>query len=66
MQNKGLVSSRTRNERRVMKTAKNTYVTPQFYFQGLGGNGYSKSMTELKNKVQSLIEEHTTIIKNNK
>jgi len=49
-----------------MKTAKNTYVTPQFYFQGLGGNGYSKSMTELKNKVQSLIEEHTTIIKNNK
>ena len=66
MQDKGLVSSRTRNEKRVVKTASGTYVTPQFYFQGLNGNGYSKKMTELRTKVQGLINEYTTTIKTNK
>lgn len=63
MQDKGLVSSRTRNEKRVVKTANGTFVTPQFYFQGLNGNKYSKPMTELKDKVAKLINKYTTIQK---
>mgnify|MGYP005989492883 CR=1 FL=1 len=63
MQDKGLVSSRTRNEKRVVKTANGTFVTPQFYFQGLNGNKYSKPMTELKDKVATLINKYTTIQK---
>jgi len=63
MQDKGLVSSRTRNQKRVVKTANGTFVTPQFYFQGLNGNGYSKKMTELRTKVQTLINDYTTIVK---
>ena len=63
MQDKGLVSSRSRNAKRVVKTANGTYVTPQFYFQGLNGNGYSKKMTELRTKVQTLINDYTTIVK---
>ena len=63
MQDKGLVSSRTRNEKRVVKTANGTFVTPQFYFQGLDGNGYSKKMTELREKVTNLISEYTTTVK---
>lgn len=64
MQDKGLVSSRARNERRVIKTANGTHVTPQFYFQGLNGSKYSKPMTELKDKVATLINKYTTIQKN--
>ena len=63
MQDKGLVSSRTRNEKRVVKTANGTFVTPQFYFQGLDGNGYSRKMTELREKVTNLISEYTTTVK---
>jgi hypothetical protein len=65
MQDKGLVSSRTRNEKRVVKTASGTFVTPQFYFQGLNGADYSNKMTELRTKVTSLINEYTTTIKTN-
>tara|TARA_Y100000593_G_C4226606_1_gene294804 strand:- start:287 stop:556 length:270 start_codon:yes stop_codon:yes gene_type:complete len=63
MQDKGLVSSRSRNAKRVMKTKNGTYVTPQFYFQGLNGSEYSNKMRELRNTVQTAIEKHTTIIK---
>ena len=66
MEDKGLVSSRSRNAKRVIKTASGTYVTPQFYFQGLNGNKYSKKMTELRNAVQAAIEKHTTIVKTDK
>ena len=63
MQDKGLVSSRTRNQKRVVKTANGTYVTPQFYFQGLNGSEYSKPMTKLKDEVANLINKYTTIQK---
>ncbi len=67
MQDKGLVSTRTRNEKRVMKTAQGGFVTPQFYFQGLDGHEYSKKMQDLRSKVQTLINDFTTIKKiNNK
>ena len=63
MQDKGLVSSRTRNEKRVVKTANGTFVTPQCYCQGLNGNKDSKPMTELKDNVAKLINKYTTIQK---
>jgi len=66
MQDKGLVSTRTRNEKRVMKTAQGGFVTPQFYFQGLDGHEYSKKMQDLRGKVQTLINDFTTIQKTNK
>ena len=50
MQEAGLVSTRTRNTSRWMRTKNNTWVSPQLYFQGLGkmfyqnGHGVYKSM----------------------
>tara|TARA_R110000824_G_scaffold329070_1_gene515907 strand:+ start:767 stop:1042 length:276 start_codon:yes stop_codon:yes gene_type:complete len=66
MQEKGLVSTRRRNNKRYLKTANGTYVTPQLYFQGLAGNKYSAKMTELKNKFNELANEYTTEKKGNK
>jgi hypothetical protein len=60
MQEKGLVSTRRRGTKRVMKTANGGYVTPQLYFQGLKGNKYSAKMTELKNKFNELMNQYTT------
>ena len=60
MQEKGLVSTRRRSARRVMKTANGSYVTPQLYFQGLKGGKYSSKMTELKTKFNNLVNEYTT------
>tara|TARA_R100001530_G_scaffold92090_1_gene63974 strand:- start:234 stop:512 length:279 start_codon:yes stop_codon:yes gene_type:complete len=59
MQEKGLVSTRRRGTKRVMKTADGGYVTPQLYFQGLKGNKYSTKMTELKTKFNDLVNEYT-------
>ena len=61
MQDSGLVSSRQRNTRRYMKTSNGTWVCPQLYFQGLNGNGYSKKMTEFRDKFNSLVSEYTTV-----
>mgnify|MGYP000019358793 FL=1 len=66
MQESGLVSSRQRNTRRYMKTANGNWVCPQLYFQGLNGNGYSKKMTEFRDKFNSLVSEYTTIRTNSK
>ena len=60
MQDKGLVSTRRRSNRRYIKTADGGWVTPQLYFQGLGGNKYSTKMTKLKNKFNDLVNEYTT------
>lgn len=65
MQEKGLVSTRRRNNRRYIKTASGSWVTPQLYFQGLKGNRYSTKMTELKNKFNELANQYTTENKEN-
>jgi hypothetical protein len=66
MQNSGMVGTRTRSsERRVMKTSKGAYVTPQLYFRGLTKGGeYSKKMTEFRSEFHKLVEKYTTTIKN--
>ena len=65
LQDKGLVSTRTRSNKRYIKTANGNFVSPQLYFQGIGKDKYSQEMNELKQKFNSLITEYTTT-KNNK
>ena len=60
MQEKGLVSTTSRTNKRYLKTASGSWVSPQLYFQGLKGNKYSKEMTELKNKFNDLANKYTT------
>ena len=66
MQDKGLISKKRRGTKRYMKTATGSWVSPQLYFQGIGGQEYSKKMTELKDKVTKLFENYTTNKTNNK
>jgi|TARA_R100001530_G_scaffold110437_1_gene77746 hypothetical protein len=65
MQDKGLVSTRRRNNKRYIKTANGNLVSPQLYFQGIGKDKYSSEMTELKEKFNSLVSKYTTT-ENNK
>jgi glycyl-tRNA synthetase beta subunit len=60
LQTEGLVASRRTSTKRFMKTGDKTWVSPQFYFQGLKGAVYSKDMTSLKTKVDALIEKMAT------
>ena len=41
LQTEGLVATRKTSKKRFMKTATGTWVSPQFYFQGLKGQTYS-------------------------
>ena len=66
MQNQGLISKKRRGNKRYMKTANGSWVSPQLYFQGIGGQEYSKKMTELKDKVTKLFEDYTTNKNTNK
>ena len=59
MRNDGLISAGRGANRRYIKTADNTWVSPMLYFAGLKGAKYSKEMTELKHKINELIIEHT-------
>mgnify|MGYP003149729613 CR=1 FL=1 len=62
LQNKGLVGTRKRGNRKFLKNVNNgTKIYPQLYFSGLGkGNDYTKDMLEIKEKFTSLIEPYTT------
>ena len=59
IQQKGLVSTRTKKAERYMVTEKGNWVIPVIYFRGLSGGGYTPQMNELKSKINSLIEEYT-------
>tara|TARA_Y100000588_G_C13401791_1_gene563564 strand:+ start:131 stop:415 length:285 start_codon:yes stop_codon:yes gene_type:complete len=65
MQDKGLVGSRKRGNRRFMKDAgkKNgTKVYPLLYFSGFGKGGkYTTDMTNLRNEFNKLIQKYTKI-----
>ena len=60
LQTEGLVASRRTSTKRFMQTGAKTWVSPQFYFQGLKGAVYSKDMTSLKTEVDALIEKMST------
>ena len=57
MQEKGLVSVR-RNNKRYMKTAEGSLVSPQLYFQGIGKSTYSKRMTQLKEEFNKIVSKY--------
>lgn len=65
MQEKGLVASRRRSNKRYMKTSNGRNVSPQLYFQGIGKDTYSKKMTELKDEFNKLVNTYATIKKTN-
>ena len=66
LQKKGIISSRKRGIRKVMKTADGKWVTPQLYYQGLNGGKYSKKMTEFRDKFNKLCNTYTTEITKSK
>ena len=59
MQKDCLVGTRNRGEKRYIKTKENTWVSPQFYFQGLNGKTESNEMTTLRQAVNEVIKKHT-------
>ena len=59
MQKDGLVSTRTKSAERYIQSNNGTWVTPIFYFRGLGGDKYTTLMTELRTEVSKVIEKHT-------
>ena len=59
MQKDGLVGTRKRGEKRYIKTKENTWVSPQFYFQGLNGKTESDEMITLRQAVNEVIKKHT-------
>ena len=60
MQNDGLVSTRSKSvERYIESSDDGVWVTPIFYFRGLGGSKYTVKMTELRTEVSKVIEKYT-------
>ena len=60
MQDEGLVSTRSRNTARYMKTADGKWVSPQLYFQGKKGSEASKKMVAFRADFNTLITKYCT------
>ena len=60
MQEEGLVSTRSRNTARYMKTADGKWVSPQLYFQGRKGSEPSKKMVAFRTEFNTLINKYCT------
>jgi|TARA_R110000787_G_scaffold239990_1_gene346211 hypothetical protein len=59
LQKTGIVSTRTKRAERYIMSDKGNWVIPVIYFRGLNGGGYSAEMTELKGKINELIDTYT-------
>ena len=59
MQKDGLVSTRSKSAERYIQSDSEVWVTPIFYFRGLGGRKYTVKMTELRTEVSKVIEKYT-------
>ena len=59
MQNDGLVSTRSKAAERYIQSSNGSWVTPIFYYRGLGDGKYTQEMTELRTKVSEVIEKYT-------
>ena len=59
MEANGQIAKPKGSSERVIRTDSNTWVTPQFYFQGLNKAKRSKKMIELKDKVNQLVSKYT-------
>ena len=59
MQINGVISTRANSTERYIQSDNGTWVTPILYFRGLGGDKYTVEMTELRTKVNEVIEKYT-------
>jgi len=59
MQNDGLVSTRSKSVERYIESSSGVWVTPIFYYRGLGGSKYTSKMTELRAEVNKVISKYT-------
>ena len=59
MQDKGLVSTRSKSAERYIESSNGSWVTPIFYYRGLGDGKYTQKMTELRTEVNKVIEKYT-------
>ena len=59
MQNDGLVSTRSKSVERYIESSSGVWVTPIFYYRGLGGSKYTSKMTELRDEVNKVIDKYT-------
>ena len=59
MEANGQIAKPKGSSERVFRTASNTWVPPQIYFQGLNKAKRSKKMIELKDKVNQLVSKYT-------
>ena len=59
MQKDGLVSTRSKSAERYIQSDNEVWVTPIFYFRGLGGSKYTSKMTELRAEVNKVISKYT-------
>ena len=59
LQKNGIVSTRTKKAERYIQSDKGNWVIPVVYFRGLNGGGYLAGMTELKGKLNELIDTYT-------
>jgi len=59
LQKNGIVSTRTKRAERYIASKNGNWVIPVVYFRGLSGGGYSAEMTELKGKINDLIDSYT-------
>ena len=60
LQKDGLIATRVRSKKRFIETANNTWVVPQFYYQGLDGADWSEEMFTLADVVRNAVVKHTT------
>ena len=59
LQKNGIVSTRTKKAERYIQSDKGNWVIPVVSLRGLNGGGYSAEMTELKGKLNELIDTYT-------
>ena len=60
LQKDGLIATRVRSKKRYIETANNTWVVPQFYYQGLNGADWSTDMFKLADVIRDAVVKHTT------
>ena len=62
LEKENLISKRSSNPKKYVKSANGVYVEPMFYFNGLKKDGkYTKDMTKMRKEVNSIISKYAII-----
>ena len=65
LEKENLISKRSSNPKKYVKSANGVYVEPMFYFKGLKKDGkYTKDMTKMRKEVNVIIGKYA-VVKNN-